>query len=95
MNRKLRMGMVGGGRDAFIGAVHRMAASLDGQTELVAGAFSKDPQKSKLSGRDLYLTSERIYGSYKEMAQKETLLSANKRIDFEPSERQFDSAFDE
>jgi len=82
MNRKLRMGMVGGGRDAFIGAVHRMAASLDGQAELIAGAFSKDPQKSKLSGRDLYLTSERIYGSYQEMAQKEALLSANKRIDF-------------
>ena len=82
MNRKLRMGMVGGGRDAFIGAVHRMAASLDGQVELVAGAFSKDPKKSKLSGRDLYLAPERIYGNYREMAQKEALLPADKRIDF-------------
>ena len=82
MNRKLRMGMVGGGRDAFIGAVHRMAASLDGQAELVAGAFSKDSQKSKLSGRDLYLASERVYGNYKEMVQKEAALPADKRIDF-------------
>ena len=48
MNRKLRMGMVGGGRDAFIGAVHRMAANLDGQIELVAGCFSSDPEKSRL-----------------------------------------------
>ncbi len=50
MNRKLRMGMVGGGRGAFIGAVHRMAANLDGKIELVAGCFSSDPEKSKLSG---------------------------------------------
>ena len=53
MNRKLRMGMVGGGRGAFIGAVHRMAANLDGKIELVAGCFSSDPEKSKLSGRGL------------------------------------------
>ena len=50
---KLRMGMVGGGRGAFIGAVHRMAAALDGQIELVCGAFSSDPDKSKASGADL------------------------------------------
>ena len=50
LNRMLRMGMVGGGRGAFIGAVHRMAAALDGKIELVAGAFSSDPEKSRLSG---------------------------------------------
>ena len=55
MNRKLRMGMVGGGRGAFIGAVHRMAANLDGKIELVAGAFSADPEKSRLSGEDFFL----------------------------------------
>ena len=82
MNRKLRMGMVGGGRDAFIGAVHRMAATLDGQAELVAGAFSKNSRKSKLSGKDLYLNPERVYGSFKEMARKEAQLSEDKKIDF-------------
>lgn len=71
MNRKLRMGMVGGGRGAFIGQVHRMAASLDGKIELVAGAFSSDPEKSKLSGEDFFLDSERVYGSYEEMANAE------------------------
>ena len=50
MERKLRMGMVGGGKDAFIGAVHRFAANLDGRIELVAGAFSSNPQKSHESG---------------------------------------------
>ncbi|MFC1539800.1 gfo/Idh/MocA family oxidoreductase, partial [Candidatus Latescibacterota bacterium] len=50
MNRKLRMGMVGGGIDAFIGAVHRMAAALDGECELVCGAFSSTPERSKKSG---------------------------------------------
>ncbi|MER3444664.1 MAG: oxidoreductase, partial [Meiothermus sp.] len=51
--RKLRYGMVGGGRDAFIGAVHRKAAALDAQTEFVAGALSSNPEKAKASGRDL------------------------------------------
>lgn len=82
MNRKLRMGMVGGGRDAFIGAVHRMAAMLDGQAELAAGAFSKDPKKSKLSGKDFYLDTKRVYGSFKEMARKEAQLPEEKKIDF-------------
>ncbi len=68
MNRKLRMGMVGGGRGAFIGAVHRMAANLDGKIELVAGCFSSDPEKSKLSGEDFFLNPSRVYSSYKEMA---------------------------
>ena len=72
LNRKLRMGMVGGGRGAFIGAVHRMAANLDGKIELVAGAFSSDPEKSKLSGEDFFLDPDRVYGSYQEMAEKES-----------------------
>ncbi len=80
MNRKLRMGMVGGGRGAFIGAVHRMAANLDGKIELVAGALSSDPEKSKLSGEDFFLDPERVYGSYQEMAEKEA--AREDKIDF-------------
>ena len=80
LNRKLRMGMVGGGRGAFIGAVHRLAANLDGKIELVAGAFSSDPEKSKLSGEDFFLSPDRVYGSYEEMAEKEA--AREDRIDF-------------
>ena len=82
MNRKLRMGMVGGGRGAFIGAVHRMAANLDGQIELVAGCFSSDPEKSRLSGADLHLDPARVYASYAEMAAAEAALPEGERIDF-------------
>lgn len=82
MNRKLRMGMVGGGRDAFIGSVHRMAANLDGKIELVAGCFSSDPEKSRLSGEDLMLDPARVYGTYEEMAEKEAALPEDQRIDF-------------
>jgi predicted dehydrogenase len=82
MNRKLRMGMVGGGRGAFIGAVHRMAANLDGKIALTAGAFSSDPEKSKLSGEDFFLDPARVYGSYQEMAEKEAALPEDQRIDF-------------
>ena len=63
--------MVGGGRGAFIGQVHRMAANLDGKIELVAGAFSSDPEKSKLSGQDFFIDPDRAYGSYEEMAKAE------------------------
>tara|TARA_B100000674_G_scaffold167950_1_gene135297 strand:- start:218 stop:1378 length:1161 start_codon:yes stop_codon:yes gene_type:complete len=80
LKRKLRMGMVGGGRGAFIGAVHRMAANLDGKIELVAGAFSSDPEKSRLSGEDFFLSPDRVYGSYEEMAEKEA--AREDRIDF-------------
>ena len=76
------MGMVGGGRGAFIGGVHRRAAALDGEIELVAGAFSSDPRKSALSGKDFYLKPSRVYGSYQEMAEKEKALPENERIDF-------------
>jgi len=80
--RKLRMGMVGGGRDAFIGAVHRRAAQLDGDVELVAGAFSSNPAKSQASGRDLYVDRDRTYGTYQEMIEKEGRLPQGERIDF-------------
>ena len=82
MGRKIRMGMVGGGRGAFIGGVHRMAAALDGEIELVCGAFSSDPERSRLSGEDFYLSSDRVYGSYAEMIQKEKELPEGERMDF-------------
>jgi len=74
--------MVGGGRGAFIGAVHRMAAALDGQIELVCGAFSSDPQKSRDSGKDLFLPEERCYPSYQEMIEHEKSLPEGERMDF-------------
>ncbi len=80
--RKIRMGMVGGGRGAFIGGVHRMAAALDGQIELVCGAFSSNPATSKASGEDLFLQPNRIYPDFKTMIQKEKRMSADKRMDF-------------
>lgn len=74
--------MVGGGRGAFIGGVHRMAAALDGEIEFVCGAFSSDPNKSRLSGEDFYLSSDRVYGSYKEMIETEKTLPEGERMDF-------------
>jgi predicted dehydrogenase len=74
--------MVGGGRGAFIGAVHRIAANMDGQIELVCGAFSSDPEKSKASGGDFYLDPSRCYGSFAEMIQAEKALPAEQRMDF-------------
>ena len=82
MNRKLLMGQVGGGRDAFIGAVHRRAAQLDGTVALVAGCFASTPEKSIASGRDLYLSDNRIYGTYQEMIEGELKLPEGERIDF-------------
>jgi len=82
VTRKIRMGMVGGGEGAFIGAVHRMAANLDGQIELVCGAFSSDPERSKRSGEALYLPAERCYEDYHHMMAAEALLSASERMDF-------------
>jgi predicted dehydrogenase len=82
LNRKLKMGMVGGGRDAFIGAVHRKAAIMDGTVDFVAGALSASPEKAKLSGQDLWLDPSRIYGTYAEMVEKEAKLPKGERIDF-------------
>ncbi len=73
--------MVGGGRGAFIGGVHRMAAALDGQIELVCGAFSSDPEKSRLSGEDLFIDPSRVYASFDEMIRTEATLSADQRMD--------------
>ncbi|HEY0743862.1 MAG TPA: Gfo/Idh/MocA family oxidoreductase [Chryseosolibacter sp.] len=82
MSRKLRMGMIGGSLEAFIGAVHRKAASIDGEIELVCGAFSSDPKKSKATGKALYLDPQRVYGSYKEMIETEKTLPEDQRMDF-------------
>jgi predicted dehydrogenase len=76
------MGMVGGGKDAFIGAVHRMASGLDGLVELTAGAFSSDPERALASGRELLLSDERCYPSWREMLDAEAQLPADRRIDF-------------
>jgi predicted dehydrogenase len=82
MNRKLRMGMVGGGPGAFIGDVHRKAAQLDGKIEIVAGAFSSNPKKSIEMGKELNLDPTRVYNNYNEMITLEVALPVDKRIDF-------------
>ena len=82
MNRKLRMGMIGGGKDAFIGAIHRLAANMDGLIELSAGALSINPETAIESGKMLFLPAERTYLNYEEMIKKESELPADKRIDF-------------
>lgn len=82
MNRKLRMGMVGGGTDAFIGAIHRLAALMDNQIELVCGCFSVNPDISKASGKQYFLPEDRVYESYDEMFEKEALLPEGERMDF-------------
>jgi predicted dehydrogenase len=82
MNRKLRMGMVGGGKDAFIGAIHRIAAHMDGLIELSCGALSINPDIAKESGEMLFLPAARTYLTYEEMIKKESELPAEQRIDF-------------
>lgn len=79
---KLKVGMIGGGKDAFIGAVHRIAQNMDGQIELVAGALSINPEIALASGRELYLAEDRIYTDYKVMLEKEAAMPADKRMDF-------------
>jgi len=79
---KLKMGMVGGGIGAFIGPVHRMAATLDNQAELVAGCFSSDPAKSIASGKAYHLNPARVYRTYREMIARERALPDAERIDF-------------
>ena len=87
MERKIRMGMVGGGQGAFIGAVHRMAAGLDGLIELVCGAFSSNPERSRASGADLFLPPERCYGTYQEMMAGEAALDPASGWTSSPSSR--------
>lgn len=82
MKRKIRMGMVGGGPGSFIGAVHRMAANLDGQIELVCGCFSSSPAKSLETGLSLFLPEDRIYATYQEMMEREAALPEGERMDF-------------
>lgn len=82
LQRKLKFGQIGGGRDAFIGAVHRRAAIADGLTEFVAGALSSSPEKAQASGEDLLLSADRNYRSWQEMLEKESALAEGERIDY-------------
>ena len=82
LNRKLRMGMIGGGKDAFIGAIHRLAFNMDGLVEMCCGALSVNPEVAIDSGRSLFLDEERIYTSYEEMIKKEATMPADNKIDF-------------
>jgi predicted dehydrogenase len=82
MERKLRMGMVGGGKDAFIGAIHRHAANMDGLIELVCGALSINPEIARDSARMLFLPENRTYLNYEEMIESESKLPAGERMDF-------------
>src|SRR5690625_2985699 len=81
MSKKIRMGMVGGSLDAFIGDVHRKASALDGQFELVCGAFSSSPVKSAQTGRALGLEESGVYGMYDEVIEKEAELSEEERME--------------
>src|SRR3712207_1795310 len=80
--KKLKMGMVGGGSGAFIGAVHRRAAIMDGEVEFVAGALSSTADKALASGRELGLTDERNYASWERMLEAELSLPEEERVDF-------------
>ena len=80
--RKLKMGMIGGGKNAFIGAVHRIAANMDGLIELHCGAFSSNPELSLESGKELGLSQDKCYESYTQMIETEAKLSTEERMDF-------------
>ena len=80
--RKINMGMVGGGPGSFIGKVHYMAAMLDGQIQLVCGAFSSKPEKSRVTGAEYYLPDDRVYDSYVQMITEEAKLPLGERMDF-------------
>jgi predicted dehydrogenase len=82
LNRKLRMGLVGGGQGSFIGRVHSIAACLDNRATVVAGALSSTPERSKASAPDYDIAPSRAYGSYQEMFEKEAQLPPDQRIDF-------------
>ncbi len=81
IGRKLRYGMVGGGPGAFIGGVHRMAAALDGEFELVAGAFASRPERSREQGRALGMDARRVHGTWREMVEAEAALDEDRRIE--------------
>jgi predicted dehydrogenase len=101
---KLRLGMIGGGQGAFIGAIHRIAASLDGLYELTAGAFSSDAEKSKATGVLLGLATDRVYGSFQELIAQEKARPAAERVQviaivtpnylhFEPAKQALENGF--
>lgn len=102
--RKIKLGMVGGGPGSFIGKIHAKAAQLDGQIELVCGAFDVEPAKSKIQGKEYYLDPSRVYGNYHEMMAREKELPAGERMDlvavctpnhvhFEPSKLALENGF--
>ncbi|MEI6946421.1 Gfo/Idh/MocA family oxidoreductase [Paraflavisolibacter sp. H34] len=104
MNRKLKIGMIGGGPGAFIGAVHRIAAQMDGEIELAAGAFSSNPEKSRQAGEALHLPAHRVYASYDELIAREKGLPEGERIDavsivtpnhlhFDPAKKALEAGF--
>ena len=82
LGRKIRYGMVGGGPGAFIGAVHRKAAAMDGEIELVAGAFSIVPEESVQMGAAVHIDPRRVYRTWEEMLERERALPEGERIDF-------------
>jgi predicted dehydrogenase len=82
MPRKLRFGLIGGGPGSFIGRIHRIAAELDGQAQLVCGAFSSSPERSRLAGETYHLPVSRVYASYQAMIDREKALPAPERMDF-------------
>jgi predicted dehydrogenase len=82
MKRKIRYGMIGGGIGGFIGAIHRMAAAMDQQIELVSGAFSSSAERSRETGAQLFLSPERCYPTFEEMIRREGTLPSDKRPDF-------------
>ena len=94
--RKLRMGMIGGGAGSFIGRIHRIAAELDGEAELVCGAFSSDAQRSREAGVAYHIDPSRAYASYAQMIEAEKALPPERRMDFvavvTPNHRHFDPA---
>lgn len=102
---RLRLGMIGGGQGAFIGAIHRIAARIDNEYELVCGAFSSDAERSRISGIELGLPENRAYSSYTELIEKEKQLSADQRVQvvsivtpnhlhFEPARLALEAGFD-
>ena len=84
MSQKIKLGMVGGGQGAFIGAVHRIASRIDDRFELVAGAFSSDPDKSLASGKELGVSEDRNYSNYEEMAENFWGNDEDVLVDFSP-----------
>ncbi|MGL4227895.1 MAG: Gfo/Idh/MocA family protein [Tannerellaceae bacterium] len=82
MKKKIKMGMIGGGSGSFIGAIHRIAAFLDGEIKLVSGCFSSNFSNSIATGKSLFMHEGRIYENYREMIEEEAKMPDGERIDF-------------